>query len=452
MLSQRSRLRRHLGADGYRYLLTAATAFQRLLPHATISRWQELDDSAKAARWGSSERRMIRICIDLGAFAGRSLHAEITRRTAPRGVGSVARTLDAREFDLCSRIASKATQTLNNPAILQSPETLAALRSRFDEDVVADHLKAHHKLQLDLRALFESIRMLAGQTYENKSVSLGCIVDPNEPGDGELRFPDDFLESKKFKALTDGFRTAYLISTAGGLLRLVDLERSERGLKTTDREFFPEWSEHLARLSRFGRCGIALTRTGDILVFGDGSLRFAYRFGRWRYLNHAHIVDLLKNIARVQNVAPRKVAAVAKSAYRTALDVSFRRTGGLIVVLRAVRLLRSLVRLGDALEDGRRTASDRALDRALPGLYVQTIPRRVLAELAGLDGALVFANSGELLAYSAILRPRRQGKIRGAEGSRTKAAIGASMFGLAVKISSDGGIDVFTQGKKALVV
>lgn len=74
----------------------------------------------------------------------------------------------------------------------------------------------------------------------------------------------------------------------------------------------------------------------------------------------------------------------------------------------------------------------------------------MVAELASLDGAIVLANSGEILAYAAVLRPKRVGHIRGTEGSRTKAAIGASNYGLAVKISSDGDIVVYQNSDEFL--
>jgi acylphosphatase len=41
--------------------------------------------------------------------------------------------------------------------------------------------------------------------------------------------------------------------------------------------------------------------------------------------------------------------------------------------------------------------------------------------------------------------------VRAAEGSRTKAAIGASNYGLAIKISSDGDITVYAAGKPGRV-
>lgn len=453
MLSKNSRLRRRLGEDAYHYLLNAAGAFERLLPHTRISDWTErAEPNRKRANWGSETRREINVCIGLRTFGGKSVHAQVSRRSAPTGVGNVRRTLDQRELDLCRRIATLASETLDSQDISTSAPTLMALRSRFDEDVVADHLRGHHDLTVDLRALFEGLRTLAGQTYENSAIALGCILDPAQSGSAGVSFPADFVGRKKFYALTDGFRTSYMLSGAGGLIKIVDLERSERRVKSTDREFFPEWAGDMARLSRGNRCGVVLTRAGDILVFGDGSLRFTYRFGKWRYLNHRHIVDLLKNLARVQRVAPRRIGAVAKSVYRIALDVSFRRSGGLIVVLGAVRDLRKLVRRGDAIDDERRTKEDAALDAALPGTSIRGISRRVLAELASLDGAVVLANSGKLLAYAAILNPRKKGRIGAAEGSRAKAAIGASNYGLAVKVSADGGIEVFHEGEKALVL
>ncbi len=57
-------------------------------------------------------------------------------------------------------------------------------------------------------------------------------------------------------------------------------------------------------------------------------------------------------------------------------------------------------------------------------------------------------NSGRILAYGAVLRPKKQGTLKGSEGSRTKAAIGASNYGVAVKISSDGEIAVYHSGKE----
>ena len=69
-----------------------------------------------------------------------------------------------------------------------------------------------------------------------------------------------------------------------------------------------------------------------------------------------------------------------------------------------------------------------------------------------MDGAVVLDNSGRIRAYGAVLQPKKTGKLRGTEGSRTKAAIGASNYGLAVKISSDGDISVYYKGSEFIRV
>jgi len=114
--------------------------------------------------------------------------------------------------------------------------------------------------------------------------------------------------------------------------------------------------------------------------------------------------------------------------------------------------LHYLVRRGEAVDNDGRDPLDAALDTAIGGGRAEGLKRPIIAELAGLDGALVISNTGRLLAYGAILEPRRKGRITGAEGSRTKAAIGASNYGLAIKISSDGDITVYLKGKELLGV
>lgn len=57
-----------------------------------------------------------------------------------------------------------------------------------------------------------------------------------------------------------------------------------------------------------------------------------------------------------------------------------------------------------------------------------------------------FAACSHYKLCQSVLQPRRSGKLRGTEGSRTKAAIGASNYGLAVKISSAGDITIYYKG------
>jgi DNA integrity scanning protein DisA with diadenylate cyclase activity len=122
------------------------------------------------------------------------------------------------------------------------------------------------------------------------------------------------------------------------------------------------------------------------------------------------------------------------------------------VILHNRNSLREVVRRGDALSDAERAETDREFDSVLEAQKIHSLPRAVTVELASLDGAVVLENSGRVLAYGAVLQPKKAGRLRGTEGSRTKAAIGASNYGLAVKISSDGDISVYFDGKEFIRV
>lgn len=446
-----SRLRRSLGDAGVGFLQYGLGGLTRILPHTEASDWKiEQQNSSSVAQFADANKRQLR--LDLGLqLDGTSwkVGGKLERRRAPSGVGAIPRTISARERDIAGRVLTALSRTLG-PASSDTDSSLSALRPAFDERVVADHLADYHDLKFDLSEWLASLRRLAEQTYENKALAFGCVINPakhSKPGQG-ARFPQDFLERKKYRALSDAYRTAYLVSGHGALLGFFELGRAE----ATGSRYYPEWCEDLATEARDGKIGLALTRQGDVLVLDEGHLTFTYRFGRWQYWNHTHLVDLIRNTARVQKVPPKLVSVVVRAVYRAALDVSFRRSGGLFVLLRRRKSLQEIVRVGEAVDDARRDVLDAAFDRSVTPAKVQSLPRPVLAELASLDGAVVFGNNGDLLAYGAILEPKKKGRITGTEGSRTKAAIGSSNYGLSIKVSSDGDITVYVQGKELLAV
>lgn len=399
--------------------------------------------------WTSPRRTQIRVTLAIGPQGNarsRSLVASVERRHLPGIGGSAGQSLDLREFDICRRIALRISEVLQlGPP--DSEASIRAIRDAFDEYVVAQHLEMHHGLkQLPVSSVFEALHTLSEQSYENKALTFGCILDPSKSIKGQTaQFPGDFLSSKKYKALSDGFRTAYHISANGKILGFIDLDRFEKkGL--TEKHYYPDWAEPIAKASRSGRCGIALSRQGDILVFDEGTIRFTYRYGVWQYWNHAHLVHLLRDRARAQRVPKKLLGRVVGAIYRAALDVSFRRSGGLFVILHNRRSLLDVIRAGDAMGDSKRSTTDLEFDAVIHEHTIQSLPRVVVVELASLDGAIVLRNSGQILAYGAVLQPKKPGRLHGTEGSRTKAATGASNYGLAVKISSDGDVTVYYNG------
>lgn len=286
------------------------------------------------------------------------------------------------------------------------------------------------------------LRSMSGETYENQRLSYGLILRKKK-----MRNATAVLEfdNKRFKRLTDGFLTALALDCNGNIMELLPLD-SDR-----EREAFkkarPWWLAALADTSaREDGVGIALTRSGDILVAYQQELFLSQRSGEWRIWRHDVVVDVLR---AWQPSGPRgDLDRVIDCLYRVALDMSFRRSGGLLVVAESQeKALKIISSKGDQIGASNRSEAEKALDASVSSKSVLDIDRRVLGDLACLDGAIVVDRNGGLIAYGAMVKSVRDSD---SQGSRTRAAIGASEFGLAIKISADGGI-VFYLGKEVLL-
>ena len=446
-ISRNRRLAKDLGESQVIFLERCINSISGVLPHIEAIDWRIQDYEPTRVKWASRHRLELIIQIGLKVTQGYSVMFRVRRRQLPAGVGAMARTLDMRERAICESVATLVDGLFANENILH-PTSLTALDRTFDELIVAKYLRNYHNLEFDPEKLFRAFRILAEQTYEKSPLTFGCIIDPSLPeaAQDEFIFPDHFLAKKRYRALSDGFRTSYLVSNNGRFAQFSDLPRSIGS--AASRSYFPEWSRDMAMQCRHGRIGVLLTRHGDILVLDAGTLRFTYRAGHWQYWNHAHLVDLLRNSARAQRVPPKIISRVVNRLYRAALDSSFRRSGALFVLLRNRQQVGELVRAADRIGNESRQPIDEAFDRALPRQTIQQLPKALLVELAALDGAVVVNNHGELMAYGAVLDPKSKGRVGAEEGSRTKAAIGASNYGLALKVSADGEIVAYREGKE----
>ena len=450
MLRINSKLKQRLGPPGVIFLENASKSIQRILPHVTVSSWTEKRSwEEPGAKWASPRRQQMKVTISIGDKTdGASLTAQIKRQHLP--TNDEAKVLETREYDLCKKIAVHISQILKNNSLDSS--SLSAIYSAFDEYIIAQHIADHNKIDEEvIRALLNQLHTLSEQSYENKSLTFGCVIDANDHSQSSVKFPDDFLKVKKYKAMSDGFHTAYLISRKGAILDFIDLNNDAQHTLSGN-HYFPTWAEPIATASQDKKIGLILSRQGDILIFEKGSLRFTYRYGKWQYWNHTHLSDLLKKRARAQHVQPSVLGRVVNPIYRTALDVSFRRSGGLFVILKNRTSLHKIVRNGDAIDDTKRSAQDSIFDKLVKGRNIKSMSRAVIVDIAALDGAVVFDNSGKMLAYGAVLSPKKKGRLRGTEGSRTKAAMGASNYGLAIKVSSDGDITVYHKGKSFIKI
>ena len=432
MLRKNSRLRQFLGDAGVKFLEYACGAFERILPHVQVSSWAEAVWSKPRSVWDSPKRTAIRITLAIGNELdgqSRSLQAIVERRSVPGSASAARLTLDDRERDICERIAERISEILRNRYLGEGDASIRAIQSGFDEFIVAKHIETYHGLtKMSVTSIFDALHKLSEESYENKALTFGCILEPRKKAAKKTKqFPGDFLGLKKYKALSDGFRTAYDISADGKIIDFVDLEGFETR-ELTEKHHYPDWSEPIARASRDLRCSITLSRQGDVLVFEEGTLRFTYRYGRWQYWNHAHLLHLLRARARAQRVPTKILGRVVGAIYRAALDVSFRRSGGLFVILHNRNHLHRIVRRGDAIGDPRRRPVDGEFDDVIREHNLQSLRRVVIVELASLDGESCWTTpveSARTEQYSALRGQAKPGDRRKSQ----KAAIGASKYG-----------------------
>src|SRR5258708_17781139 len=214
MLRANSRLRQQVGPEGVEFLEYAAGAVQRILPHVELSAWTEHDTWAKpGAVWTSSHRTKLRMTVGIGtADQGRSLTAYVQRRGVPTPQKAARRILDLREQDIVRRIARHVSNILRFSSSTANGTSLSAIRASFDEHIVAEHLQEHHQLTMSVREVLRELHTLAEQSYENKALTFGCILDPTFESNSDVAFPKDFFTAKKYRALSDGYHTAYHLS------------------------------------------------------------------------------------------------------------------------------------------------------------------------------------------------------------------------------------------------
>jgi len=192
-----------------------------------------------------------------------------------------------------------------------------------------------------------------------------------------------------------------------------------------------------------------LTPNGEIKAFSGGVQVFSFLNGRWR------LTDFEWKYRRWAEAVGNQ--DLAKLLLQVALDLADSRHGGLFAILDDAAAVGRLVSPADLLANDERESpgaqcadSKRSLYYLLNGKRSTELKPAVLRTLAAIDGGIVFDREGRLLAFGAILR--HPGDTQAAPdrvrqgGGRSVAALAASHYGRALKISEDGAISFFEKG------
>ena len=320
-------------------------------------------------------------------------------------------------------------------AFLDPAHYVGGAKTSAKRDVVADAI--------------EVLRQSSLITYENRRISTGVILaGPESPightpavlPAGSVPYNSALVSIKGFHRLCDGLRTVFLVNSEGMLVDLVDVDRFARafGDLALPAPSPERYRAHcLATASGGNRC-LVLTPNGEIKVFSGGVQIFHFLEGRW------HVTDLREKYYEFHQAIGE--AVLAQRLFTVALNLAEHRRGGLFVVLDREDSAAGLVAPEDLLEN-QPAGFSRQVHYLLRRKNVIELEVTVLQSIAHVDGGIVIDRLGRLLAFGAILRTTGE-PIAAQDGGRTTAAVYASRFGLALKISEDGTVSFYRGGAR----
>jgi hypothetical protein len=304
----------------------------------------------------------------------------------------------------------------------------------------------------------EVLRTSSLSTYENRRISTGALLFGKDPDPcheppvtplGALRYSPALNSIRSFYRLCDGLQTLALVDENGFLAEIIDVEQWAQPYSDTKLPV-PSPARYQTH-SRATLCGghvcMLLTPNGEMKIFANGGQVFLFRDGRWRLTDAERKYSFWTGAIGNFELAERLFGA--------ALNLAEDRRGGLLVVLDDPSTARKLVSRNDLLSplpdhgDHPVAGTKDQLHYLLHQKRVLDFPSAVLETVARIDGGVVLDRDSNLLAFGAILRHPDLADLHpeNIEGGRTTAAISASRFGNVLKISEDGMISFFQQGK-----
>jgi hypothetical protein len=304
----------------------------------------------------------------------------------------------------------------------------------------------------------EVLRTSALTTYENRRISTGALLFGTAPDPCHalpaslphpLRYSSALTRARSFHRLSDGLTTLALVDQEGFFVDVIDVQQWSAPYATLPVPV-PSPARYAAH-SRATLCGghicLILTSTGEMKIFADGVQVFRFLDGRWR------ITDALEKYRLWQQSL--RNATLADILFLTALNLAEERRGGLLVVLDDPNAASRLLSHSDLLSSTPSShpapghASKDQFHYLLRDKCVLTLPTTILETIARIDGALILDTDAHLLAFGAILHYPDLADLHpeNIEGGRASAAIAASRFGSALKISEDGLISFYHHGK-----
>jgi len=341
-------------------------------------------------------------------------------------------TLAAFHSKICAR-----TRELGLKYFIELPSLIDVLL----ESMAMEWLRIHSSVT-NWTKLLKYLESIARRTYENQPVVLNLVIRAGT-GSGDITDPRlqkflDRLASSSFSLLAVDRELRFIDYSEVAWAQVKDAETSR---------FYPEFLHPIHSVLDNGDLSAHLTSQGDLIIMNKAGLLAARRKRKWKLYD----VRTLKNSLSycLGNYA------VGANLFEIVFDLSFRRQGALLIYDPDHRLGDRILNSESILFPNWRTSgrapSDSFTGQSLIGRSLENIaigqgvgslkPKRLLTEMACIDGAVVFDDE-RLLAIGALIRSHPA--VGSHLGARTTAARSAYLWGAhPIKVSSDGDVTVY---------
>lgn len=316
--------------------------------------------------------------------------------------------------------------------------------------------------------LLQILEQWSVRTYEGKKVTFGFVLNPK----ASPAFPNDssgswfdFLKDDYSATLTDCIHSVIELDSTCTFSRYLSVTEGNHIDEYTLANKLPYRFARVIEKYVVGSCvGVFLLNNGDIILSKNKAVRLIKRNLNWLNMSY----DAFANALQAKMSLKKDCLLdddLLEHIYASTLDVSFSHTGGIIAVITDVTKLTEhkegelpILSSCDNLRDCRsfqdieqdmtslqpREIRKRLLKRkAIVNLIKEhnftSIDRKLRAELISMDGACILDLEGNMCAIGAII----QNDSGSAGGGRSAAAKKLSSFGMAIKISTDGYIEIF---------
>lgn len=279
----------------------------------------------------------------------------------------------------------------------------------------------------------------SSQTYEGNRISHNIGIHLSGLPELFANRITHFKDDDYLKILGSSYDSILTLSPAGVVRSLETIDRGT--ISELEKINAPISMAHIAAWADNKKVAISLTRNGEILLFKNKKIIFSKRRGAWRYFPHELI---LRDTLKLQDSEILRELRVA--VYRTALDVAFSRGGACIGIVDSSNGLNACIPPDCTLSSYGKNLEIYHTIIGKNKFY--EISRTSRAELCSADGATITDGKGNIICVGAILITG--GNTTGG-GGRSAAAKRISDYGIGIKVSNDGYIELFPQNYNTLV-